>query len=70
MGSEFIECARLGLDQRFEEGVEALKQVHGSNPYFNLDKICDDLRRVYSNTMEEFLVVRTIPPIFLFSLFN
>ena len=54
MGAEFIECAQLALDQKFEEGVEALRKVHGNNPYFNADKICHALGDVYDYARNEF----------------
>lgn len=54
MPPEFIDCAKLSADQKFDEGLEILKKVHGSNKYFNANKICDALKCVYKSATEKF----------------
>jgi hypothetical protein len=53
MPTEFIECAKLAAEQKFDEGLECIKNV-GSEKYYSNKKIHEDLKKTYNFAVEEF----------------
>jgi hypothetical protein len=54
MPQEFIQCAKLALEEKFDEGIDILKKIHKENKYFDAEQILLDLKEVYSSANKKF----------------
>ena len=58
MPQEFLHCAKLASEEKFNEAIAALKEKHIGKKYFKADEICNDLVKTFISSKEKYTLMK------------